>query len=72
MEWCNFRNDLILLINKTMKLLKHFGKVICGEDNPMVSLKDVMEIVKKEKDTWAEQSIGWKAVESVELALQGK
>jgi len=54
------------------KIIKHYGKVICGEDNPMISLKDVMEVIKKEKETWAEQSIGWKAVESVELALQGK
>lgn len=48
----------------------------CGSDyNDMVELvyfTDVMKIVKKEKETWAEQSIGWKAVESVELALNGK
>lgn len=29
----------------------------------------VMATIKKEKETWANQSIGWKAVESVENAL---
>jgi hypothetical protein len=31
-----------------------------------------MEIIKQEKETWTEQSIGWKAVESVELRLNNK
>lgn len=32
----------------------------------------MMATIKKEKETWANQSIGWKAVESVENALNHK
>ena len=31
--------------------------------------KRIAEILRKEKETWANQSIGWKAVESVENAI---
>lgn len=30
---------------------------------------EIAELVRKEKETWANQSIGWKAVESVENAI---
>ena len=33
-------------------------------------LNKIMETIRKEKETWAVQSIGWKAVESVENALK--
>lgn len=52
-----------------MKLAKYYGKVVCSKENPMVSLKDVQEIIKQEKLTWAERSIGWMAVDSVEKAI---
>ena len=51
-------------------LTKYYGKVMCSQDNPMVSLKDVLELLEKEKLTWADQSIGWKAVESIENAIK--
>jgi hypothetical protein len=50
-------------------LKKFYGKVQCSQDNPVVFLKEIKEIIEREKQTWAEQSIGWKAVESVEKAL---
>ena len=34
-----------------------------------VIIEAVREIVRKEKVTWARESIGWKAVESIENAL---
>lgn len=34
------------------------------------TLEEASNILQKEKDTWANQSIGYKAVESVENALQ--
>jgi hypothetical protein len=52
-----------------MKLTKYYSKVSASQDNPMVSLKDVIEILEEEKRTWANQSIGFKAVESVIKAL---
>lgn len=48
----------------------YYGKVHCNHDNPMVSLKEIQELLKQEKLTWANQSVGWVAVDSVEKALQ--
>lgn len=53
-----------------MKIPKYYGKVHCSQDNPMVSLKDVKNLLRKEKETWANQSIGWKAVESIEKCFE--
>lgn len=53
-----------------MKISKHYGNVICTQDNPMVLLKDIKELLIKEKLTWDTQSIGHKAVESIEKALE--
>ena len=33
------------------------------------NIESVIEVMEKEKNTWANQSIGWKAVESVENAI---
>lgn len=35
-----------------MKLSRHYGKVQCGSDNPMVLLKDVLEIVQERIDVY--------------------
>ena len=31
-------------------ITKYYGKVICSEDNPMVSLKDILEIIESYRE----------------------
>lgn len=67
-----FREDIYKTVPTDMdvkieKVLNFIDSLI--DKTVQIERERVFEIIKKEKLTWANQSIGYKAVESVEMAL---